>query len=85
MLQLPAVQTAAIQAGQRFQYRKRYLRVATMAKLMTGAEIMEHLFQYRKRYLRVATLRVAGLGIDVNLKGRFNTASGIYVLQRSTG
>ena len=40
-----------------FQYRKRYLRVATMDDRDAIVSRLYIVFQYRKRYLRVATLR----------------------------
>ena len=64
---------------ERFQYRKRYVRVATLIRKDDIRQFCA--FQYRKRYVRVATLFVVVmLVVNVGLP-RFNTASGMYALQ----
>ena len=63
----------------KFQYRKRYVRVATSsAGSMTCCKVPKP-FQYRKRYVRVATDEQQKNYEQFN-KG-FNTASGMYALQ----
>ena len=47
-----------------FQYRKRYVRVATTV-VKFGAETGAKLFQYRKRYVRVATEKALKLWYEL--------------------
>ena len=59
-----------------FQYRKRYVRVATDGY---AKDLRKQLFQYRKRYVRVATIKTLAIA---ELIKSFNTASGMYALQQ---
>ena len=63
-----------------FQYRKRYVRVATVSgrSWVLPSNI---LFQYRKRYVRVATL-ISIMLLQTSPTCSFNTASGMYALQQ---
>ena len=67
--------------GKVFQYRKRYVRVAT-DKFEFKGQAYACTFQYRKRYVRVATK--IPYRWSLGLLWRFNTASGMYALQHTS-